>query len=115
MKFPMVISTVDVDKKIITAAKTEANNFLSQALGDGSATKHLEGLEGLKNTLTNFPGFTKVTTLQNILDQLIPGLAPLLMMFLTMWLLKKNVKPLWIILGYFVLGVAAYSVGLLGK
>ncbi len=33
---------------------------------------------------------TKVTTLQDNLDQLIPGLAPLLLTFLCMWLLKKK-------------------------
>ena len=33
---------------------------------------------------------TKVTTLQNNLDQLIPGLAALLLTLLCMWLLKKK-------------------------
>ncbi len=47
----------------------------------------------------------KVTTLQNNLDQLIPGLAGLLLTFLCMWLLKKKVSPIWIIIGIFVVGV----------
>jgi len=48
---------------------------------------------------------TKTTTLQDNLDQLIPGLAGLLLTFLCMWLLKKKVSPIWIIIGIFVVGV----------
>ena len=47
----------------------------------------------------------KVTTLQDNLDSLIPGLAALLLTFLCMWLLKKKVSPIIIILGLFVVGV----------
>ncbi|MBC7032694.1 PTS mannose family transporter subunit IID, partial [Salmonella enterica subsp. enterica serovar Enteritidis] len=48
---------------------------------------------------------TKVTTLQDNLDQLIPGIAGLLLTFFCMWLLKKKVSPIWIIIGIFVVGV----------
>ncbi|KAA6472226.1 PTS system mannose/fructose/sorbose family transporter subunit IID [Bacillus swezeyi] len=56
---------------------------------------------------------TKVTTLQDNLDQLIPGLAALLLTFLCMWLLKKQVSPIVIILGLFVFGVVGHVIGLL--
>ncbi|MGK0552731.1 PTS system mannose/fructose/sorbose family transporter subunit IID [Enterococcus faecalis] len=56
---------------------------------------------------------TKVTTLQDNLDQLIPGLAALLLTFLCMWLLKKKVSPIVIILGLFVVGVVGHVIGLL--
>ncbi|MFN2747268.1 PTS system mannose/fructose/sorbose family transporter subunit IID [Bacillus sp. z60-18] len=56
---------------------------------------------------------TKVTTLQDNLDQLIPGLAALLLTFLCMWLLKKKVSPIVIILGLFVFGVVGHVIGLL--
>ena len=56
---------------------------------------------------------TKVTTLQDNLDQLIPGLAPLLLTLLCMWLLKKNVSPIVIILGLFVVGIGGHLIGLL--
>ncbi|MBP1042649.1 PTS mannose/fructose/sorbose transporter family subunit IID [Vagococcus sp. BWB3-3] len=56
---------------------------------------------------------TKVTTLQNNLDQLIPGLAALCLTFLCMWLLKKKVSPIVIILGLFVVGVGGHVIGLL--
>ncbi|WP_382385375.1 PTS system mannose/fructose/sorbose family transporter subunit IID [Ligilactobacillus acidipiscis] len=55
----------------------------------------------------------KVTTLQDNLDSLIPGLVPLLLTFLCMWLLKKNVSPIVIILGIFVIGVVGHVIGLL--
>lgn len=56
---------------------------------------------------------TKVTTLQNNLDQLIPGLAAVLLTLFCMWLLKKNVSPIWIIIGLFAVGILGHVVGLL--
>lgn len=53
-------------------------------------------------------GHVHPMTLQNSLDQLIPGLAGLLLTFLCMWLLKKKVSPIVIIIGIFVVGVAAH-------
>ena len=64
---------------------------------------------GNGKALTN----TKVTTLQDNLDQLIPGLAGLLLTFLCMWLLKKKVSPIWIIIGIFVIGVLFHVWGIL--
>ncbi|KRL02488.1 PTS system mannose/fructose/sorbose family transporter subunit IID [Liquorilactobacillus capillatus] len=55
----------------------------------------------------------KVTTLQDNLDSLIPGLVPLLLTFLCMWLLKKKVSPIVIIIGIFIVGVVGHVVGLL--
>ncbi|KRM53221.1 PTS system mannose/fructose/sorbose family transporter subunit IID [Ligilactobacillus araffinosus] len=55
----------------------------------------------------------KITTMQNVLDQLIPGLAGLLLTFLCMWLLKKKVSPIWIIIGIFIIGILGHVVGLL--
>ena len=55
----------------------------------------------------------KVTTLQDNLDQLIPGLAGLLLTFLCMWLLRKKVSPIWQILGLFAIGVFFHWIGLM--
>ena len=49
----------------------------------------------------------KVTTLQQNLDSLIPGLVPLLLTLGICKLLKKNVSPIAIILALFVIGVIA--------
>lgn len=50
----------------------------------------------------------KVTTLQDNLNQLVPGLAALLLTFLCMWLLKKKVSPIVIIFGLFVVGILGH-------
>ncbi|PHM45745.1 PTS system transporter subunit IID [Xenorhabdus mauleonii] len=59
-------------------------------------------------------GVVKVTTVQTILDQLMPGLMPLLLTFGCMWLLRKKVNPLWIIVGFFILGIVGFRFGFLG-
>ena len=55
----------------------------------------------------------KVTTLQDNLNQLIPGLAALGLTFLCMYLLKRKVSPIVIILGIFVLAILLHIIGLL--
>ena len=54
----------------------------------------------------------KVTTLQENLDQLVPGLAALLLTFLCMWLLKKKVSPILIIFGLFAVGIVGHLIKL---
>ena len=55
----------------------------------------------------------KVLSLQDNLDSLIPGLMGLLLTLFCMWLLKKKVSPIVIILGLFVVGVVFHVVGLM--
>lgn len=64
------------------------------------------------SSYTNSQGEPVVTTVQSILDSLMPGIVPLLMTFACMWLLRKNVNPLIIILGLFALGIVGYAIGL---
>lgn len=76
------------------------------------------GAEGIKMALQQVgSGMSmepiKVTTLQNNLDALIPGLAPVLLTLLCMWMLKKGVSPIAIILGLFVVGIVGHVIGLL--
>ncbi|MDR5610129.1 MULTISPECIES: PTS mannose transporter subunit IID [unclassified Arsenophonus] len=59
-------------------------------------------------------GEVTITTVQTILNQLIPGLVPLLLTFGCMWLLRRKVNPLWIIIGFFILGIVGYWAGFLG-
>ena len=54
------------------------------------------------SSYTNSAGEQVTTTVQTILDSLMPGVVPLLMTFACMALLKKGVNPLVIILGLFV-------------
>lgn len=55
----------------------------------------------------------KVDTLQGQLDSLIPGLMGLLLTFVCMWLLKKKVSPITIIIALFVVGIAASFFGIM--
>lgn len=77
-----------------------------------------EGAKGLKEAFSQYAAgrsidATKVTTLQDNLDQLVPGLAALGLTFLCMYLLKKKVSPIIIILGIFVLAILFHVIGLL--
>ena len=76
------------------------------------------GAEGIHQALSQFAGGrslepTVVTTLQDNLNSLIPGLVPLLLTLLCMRLLKKNVSPIVIILALFVVGIVGHIIGLL--
>jgi len=65
------------------------------------------------STVTGADGKTVVTTVQTILDQLLPGLLPLLLTFACMHLLKKKVNAIAIIFGLFALGIVGYAFGVL--
>lgn len=54
----------------------------------------------------------QTTTLQSVLDQLLPGLLPLALTFLCMWLLKRKVNPIVIIFGLFGIGILGALVGI---
>ncbi|GFZ32714.1 PTS system mannose-specific transporter subunit IID [Clostridium zeae] len=65
------------------------------------------------STITNQQGKEVVTTVQDILNSLMPGLVPLLLTFLCMRLLKKKVSAIWIIFGLFAVGIIGYWLGVL--
>ena len=101
IKFQPVVSTVKLDK----GAFIDWNSLPAGAEGIQQALIQVQS--GLALTQE------KVTTLQNNLDQLIPGLVPLLLTFLCMWLLRKKVSPILIILGLFIVGIVGHVIGLL--
>ncbi|MCT1901514.1 PTS system mannose/fructose/sorbose family transporter subunit IID [Oceanobacillus sojae] len=77
-----------------------------------------EGSEGIQSALIQQEegralSQTDVTTLQDNLDSLIPGLAGLLLTLLCMWLLRKKVSPIVMILGLFVVGVIFHVIHLM--
>ena len=112
-------------RKGVDIVKDMGGGFL-QKLTEGASILGLFVMGALVNKWThvNIPmvvskvngsdGQVHVTTVQTILDQLMPGLMPLLLTFGCMWLLRKKVNALWIIMGFFVIGIAGYAVGLLG-
>ncbi len=78
------------------------------------------GTEGIKSALTTYSQLganaldqVKVTTLQQNLDQLVPGLAALLLTLLCSWLLKKKVSPIVIIIALFIVGILAHVIHLM--
>ncbi|WP_234118320.1 PTS system mannose/fructose/sorbose family transporter subunit IID [Clostridium hydrogenum] len=76
------------------------------------------GTNGIKQALLQQAGGMsltdhKVTTLQGNLDSLIPGLAGLVITFICMWLLKKKVSPIVIILGLFAIGIVFHLIGIM--
>ncbi|MGC6769098.1 PTS system mannose/fructose/sorbose family transporter subunit IID [Enterococcus sp. LJL128] len=101
IKFLPVVSTVKLDK----GAYIEWDKLPSGGEGIRQAFEQVNSGLALSSD--------KVTTLQNNLDQLIPGLAALLLTLLCMWLLKKKISPIVIILGLFVVGVLGHVIGLL--
>lgn len=77
-----------------------------------------EGGEGIRQAfeqvgagLSQVP--EKVTSFQQNLDELLPGFMHLLLTFLCMWLLKKKVSPITIIIGLFVVGIIARVIGIM--
>ena len=71
-----------------------------------------KGAAGIKSALEQYSSLgatglnqAKVTTLQGNLDQLIPGLAAVLLTLLICKLLKKGISPIVIIIGLFVVGI----------
>ena len=79
-----------------------------------------KGAAGIKEALTQYNSLganglnqVKVTTLQQNLDQLIPGLAALLLTLLCCYLLKKKVSPIVIIIALFIVGIVARVIGIM--
>ena len=101
IKFQPIVSTVKLDN----GAFIDWNSLPAGAEGIHQALIQMQSGLALNQE--------KVTTLQNNLDQLIPGLVPLLLTFLCMWLLRKKVSPILIILGLFLVGILGHVVGLL--
>ncbi|WGE67106.1 PTS mannose transporter subunit IID [Actinobacillus equuli subsp. haemolyticus] len=65
------------------------------------------------STIQMQDGTEQTTTVQQILDSLMPGLLPLLLTFACMWLLRNRVNALWIIVGFFVIGILGAATGAL--
>lgn len=96
---------------VVSSVKLSAGAFIDWS-------KLPAGAKGIQLALTQqAAGYSltdhKITTLQNNLDSLIPGLAGLLLTFLCMWLLKKKVSPIVLILALFGLGIVCHVIGLM--
>lgn len=88
-----------------------ATSISSIAQNDGVATAIQTALSQQASGLSLTA--TQVTTLQDNLNSLIPGLAAVGVTLLCCWLLKKKVSPIVIIIGMFVVGIVGHLIGLL--
>jgi len=99
INFPMVISKV----------KMADGAFIKFPEGAVNGAQLQEVLTAMNKGVALSPD--KVTTLQDNLNDLVPGFAALLLTFLCMWLLKKKVNPIAIIFGLFAVGIIGHVVG----
>ena len=96
-------------------------NLPGKQLAEGAYIKFPEGpvsgaeLKGILGQALGGLSLDKIQpqTLQGQLNSLIPGLMGLLLTFLCMWLLKKKVSPISIILALFAVGIAARFFGIM--
>lgn len=88
---------------VVSKIPLQKGAYVEFPKGSVSGTQLHDILGQVGNKLSLDP--TKVTYIQDNLNQLIPGLAGLLITFLCMWLLKKKVSPIVIIFGLFIVGI----------
>lgn len=110
MKFPAIVSNVKVDKAGQVDYSGIINGVKSGKISAGQISNVITQVQGGSSVTP-----TKITTLQNIFDQILPGLMPLLLTLACLWLLKKKVNPIVIIFGLFILGIIGYALGIFGK
>ncbi len=103
---------VNIDfKTVVSTVRLSEGAYIDwQALPQGGA-----GIQQAFQQFTSGMAIApeQVTTLQDNLNTLLPGIAPLLLTFLCMWLLKKNISPIVIIIALFLAGILGHVAGLL--
>lgn len=107
ISFAPVVSSVPLDE----GAYIDPSALDALAQSDGVGNAVLKALGDQASGLALSP--EKVTTLQQNLDSLIPGLAAVGVTLLCCWLLKKKVSPIAIIIGMFIVGIVGHYIGLL--
>lgn len=114
IKFIFNVSSVKLDDKafihwdkLVDLSKAGNLKDVQESVNNGIQSAFNQVGQGLSQTPE------KVTTFQQNLDSLIPGLMGLLLTFACMWLLKKKVSPILIIIALFVIGVLAHVAGLM--
>ena len=114
IKFVFNVSSVKLDDKafihwdkLVDLSKAGNLKDVQESVNNGIQSAFNQVGSGLSQTPET------VTTFQQNLDSLIPGLMGLLLTFACMWLLKKKVSPITIIIALFVIGVLAHVAGLM--
>ena len=102
-----IVFTVNLPGKVLSKGA-----YIEWPKGNVSGGDQLKTILGQVNDKLSFDKI-QVDTLQKQLDSLIPGLMGLLLTFACMWLLKKKVSPITIIIGLFVVGIVASFFGIM--
>lgn len=110
MNFPLVISELDVEANDMVdfngLVEMANNNNLTVAKLQEVTTQIKDGL-----SITD----TTVQTLGDIFNELLPGLMPLVLTFIALYLMKdKDVSPITLIFGIFILGIVMNAIGIMG-
>lgn len=104
----------DIGKGGILKKLTEGSSILGLFVMGALVNKWTHvNIPCILTQVSDTDGNVVTTTVQNVLDQLIPGLVPLLLTFGCMWLLYKKINALWIIIGFFGIGIFGSWFGLL--
>ncbi len=98
---------------IVSKVTQSAGAFIDWAKIEPGANGIKSALEQYASLGANGLNEVKVTTLQQNLDQLIPGLSALLLTLLCCWLLRKKVSPIVIIVALFIIGILARVAGIM--
>ena len=108
MNFPLVISELQNDTVIDFEGLAEmANNNMVTV---DKLREIASGVVGGGN-MTD----TTVQTLGDVFNSLLPGLMPLILTLVAMYLMKKkNVSAITLIFGIFILGIGLYALGIMG-
>lgn len=109
MNFPMVLSKVEVDPASMVNFNTMVQSANEGKLNDNQIRDVINQINSGANVNPE-----QVTTLGDTFNQLIPGLMPLCLTFLCIWLLRKKVSPINIIFGLFVIGILGFVLGIFG-
>lgn len=97
--------------------KTASENGVLGKLTKGAGIVGLMTVGAMTCSMVSFqiPAVAKIQgselVIQDMLDQIFPNLLPLLLTFVCYKLVKKNVKPIWIMLGMMVIGVLGKVIG----
>ncbi|MBA5729257.1 PTS mannose/fructose/sorbose transporter family subunit IID [Aerococcaceae bacterium INB8] len=109
MNFPLVLSQVENNPDTMVDFQALTDQANSNALSVDTIRDIILQVQSGANVATE-----TTMTLNDVLNDLLPGLMPLILTFACIWLLRKKVSPIAIIGGIFVLGIALYSVGIMG-
>ena len=112
-KFPDAIAMIESLNGIVNGEPMGLDVFHN---GVQSLQGAVSGGFSIVNDAANYPDdpwrLLTTTSLQSVLDQLLPGLLPLILTFFCIWLLKRHVNPIAIIVGLFAVGIIGALIGI---